>query len=276
MATPKANGAKLKQAIEKFGSLEKAVEGLENEKLALEKQNGQLKQENAKLKRNRDSLVAELEEVGNKNRYQKNQFQQLLIVKKQYTRQYALFEGFLAMVASSPSVIDSLEALINSLKTLLDSGWHSSKGPDELRSHFVRTILGDYLKCFCCANCGATFLVNKKPHYEYFYNYYVCPACHQHSRVEANDSFLRAMVSEKQQENVRLIEQLQQEYDALRPFKLFLDLPCEVCKRLMTEWTEQDLRRGIQGLGWGHGRCWRSGPGQVIQLTRYLEKKWLK
>jgi hypothetical protein len=276
MATPKVNGAKLKRAIEEFGSLEKAVEGLRNEKLALKKESGQLKQENAKLKLNRDKWLAEVKQLDDRVSHRTRQFEQLSDIVKEYRRQYDLFESFLAMVASSPSVADSLEALISSLRTLLDSGWHSSKGANELRSHFVRTILGDYLKCYGCANCGAAFLVNKKPHYEYFYNYYVCPACHQHSGVKADDSFLKAMVSEKQQENVRLIEQLQQEYDALRPFRVFFDLPCEVCKRLVTGWTEQDLQMGIKGLGWGHGGCWRTSAGQLIQLLRFLEKKWTR
>jgi hypothetical protein len=276
MGTPKVNGAKLKQALEKFGSLEKAVEGLQNEKLALEQEKSQLRKDNAKLQLNRDKGLAEVKEFDDRINHRVKQFEQLTHIVEESRRQYDLFEGFLAMMASSPSVTDSLEALINSLRTLLDSGWHSSKGIDELRSHFVRTILGDYLKCYGCTNCGAAFLVNKKPHYEYFYNYYVCPACHQHSRVTADDSFLRAMVSEKQQENVHLIEQLQQEYDALRPFKLFFDLPCEVCKRLVTEWTAQDLERGIKGLGWGHGQCWSTSAGQLIQFLRFLQKEWTR
>ena len=276
MATPKVNGAKLRQAIEKFGSLEKAVEGLQNEKLALEKENGQLKKENARLTVNRDQRLAEVKELDDRVNHRARQFEQLSDIVKQYSRQYDLFEGFLAMITSSPSVGDSVESLISVLRTLLESGWQISKKADDARSLFVRTIMGDYLKCYGCANCGAAFLVNKKPHYEYFYNYYVCPACHQHSGVEANDSFLKAMVSEEQQENVRLIEELQKEYNALTPFKVFFDLPCEVCKRLVTEWTEQDLQRGIKGLGWGHGGCWRTSAGQLIQLLRFLEKKWMR
>ena len=171
---------------------------------------------------------------------------------------------------------DSLEALISSLRTLLDSGWHTSKRADDLRSLFIRTIMGDYLKCFHCDNCGTSFIVNKEPCYNYVANYYRCPGCHNYGGLKADDSFLKAMVSEEQQENVRRVEELQKEYDALTPFKVFFDVPCEVCKAPVTEWTEQTLKKGIKGLGWGHGRCWTTSAGQLVQLTRLLEKKWTR
>ena len=61
------------------------------------------------------------------------------------------------------------------------------------------------------------------------------------------------MVSEERQENVRRVEELQKEYDALTPFRVFFDVPCEICKRLVTEWTDQTLKKGIKGAWVGTG-----------------------
>ena len=61
----------------------------------------------------------------------------------------------------------------------------------------------------------------------------------------ADDSFLKAMVSESQMENVRRVEEFQKENDTLKPFKLFSDLPCEVCKQPVTEWAVQYNRQNL-------------------------------
>ena len=41
--------SKLNEAVEKFGSLQKAIQQMEQDKLALKKQKNQIKQENYKL-----------------------------------------------------------------------------------------------------------------------------------------------------------------------------------------------------------------------------------
>ena len=177
------------------------------------------------------------------------------------------------MVAGSPSVTNSIKALIASFQELLDSGWYTSKNADDLRSLFVRTVMGDFLKCFRCDSCEAGFMVNKEPRYKQLFNYYVCPACHNNLRVRADDSFVKAMVSQEQMENIRRVEELQQENEALKPVKVFLNLPCEVCGQPVTEWTEQDVKRGVSGLGWGHTACWNTDRGQTKQFLKLVKEE---
>ena len=66
MAKTKANGTKLKKAVEQFGLLENAVEHLNKKKLALEKQNQEVKQKNAELKLAGDKVFAEIKAVEQK------------------------------------------------------------------------------------------------------------------------------------------------------------------------------------------------------------------
>jgi hypothetical protein len=245
MAKPIVDGNKLKQAILKFGSLEKSVTALQKERQLLLTQNNELKQKVAKLRLESDNLIAENLDMKNKLDQQKKQLQLQSERIEHQNRQFRLFEGFLAMLVGSPSVTKSMESLIASLQMLLNSGWQAVEKADELRSHFIRTVMGDYLKCFRCLNCGASFMVNNEPHYKYFSNYYECPACHFHHKVIADDSFLKAMVSESQMENVRRVEEFQKENDTLKPFKLFFDLPCEVCKQPVTEWAVQYNRQNL-------------------------------
>jgi hypothetical protein len=273
MAKAKANGTKLKKAVEQFGSLENAVEHLYKKKLALQKQNQELNQENAELKLARDKVSAQIKAVEQKLSQQGNELQLLSHQVEQYGRQYALFESFLAMVVGSPSVTSSIETLIAMFQKLSGEGWQTSKNVDDLRSLFVRTILGDYLKCFRCDSCGARFIVDKEPHYKFYDNRYYCPACHSSFGVKQDDSFIKAMVSEEQLENTRLVVEFQKENDALKPLKVFLDLPCEICGQPMTEWTEQDVRRGVMGGGWGHTECWNTTKGQARQFAKIVREE---
>lgn len=273
MLKAEVNMNKLKQAIEKFGSLEKSVTALQKENQLLLTQNNELKQKVAKLRLESGNLIAENLDMKNKLDQQKKQLQLQSERIEHRNRQFRLFEGFLAMLVGSPSVTKSMESLIASLQMLLHSGWQALEKADDLRSLFIRTVMGDYLRCFRCLNCGASFMVNNEPHYKYFYDYYECPACHFHHKVIADDSFLKAMVSESQMENVRRVEEFQKENDTLKPFKLFFDLPCEVCKQPVTEWTEQNLRKGIRGFGWGHVNCWNTSAGQICQMAKLIKER---
>jgi hypothetical protein len=40
------------------------------------------------------------------------------------------------------------------------------KNADEMRSLFVRMVMGDYLKCFYCDVCSAKFITNMKLKYK--------------------------------------------------------------------------------------------------------------
>jgi len=273
MATIRINGIKLKRAIGEFGSIQKAVEALQTEKLELDKYNSELKRENAQLKLDRDKLTAEVKTIQDQLAIKVKQLELLTERAKEYGHQYELFEDFVVMLATSPSVTGSVTALVALFQNLLDKGWCTSKTPEDLRSAFIRHVMGDYLKCFRCDNCKARFIVNTDPHYKYSSNYYECPACHSSYGIKGDDAFLRAMVSEQQMENICRVETLQQENKVLQPLKVFLNLPCEVCGQPITEWAEEDPRRGVSGLGWGHTQCWDTTEGRARQFAKLVREE---
>jgi len=270
MAASKISSTKLNEAIKKFGSLHQAVEALQNEEQALKKLNSQLKQDNANLEVTKNKHLTEIAQLDSEISAKKSDLDSVSKKEDQHARQYQLFEAFVAMVAGSPSATSSAQVLATTIN-ILCAGWHASKKPDELRALFVRTVLGDYLKSFRCDYCKAQFMVNKKPHSEYLGNYYMCPACHSPSFVKPDDSFLKAMVSEEQLENVRRAEQLQKELDNSSPFKAFFTLECEVCGQPVTQWTDQNIKIGIRGLGWAHEACLNTIKGSLLRVSRTAE-----
>jgi hypothetical protein len=271
METKEIDITKLNKAVEKFGSLQKANTKLESEKLALQKRNTQLKQKNKKLEATRDNLIRQIEDMNAKKKDYQSQLQSLSRQIKIHGYQYELFCGFMAMLTESPSVTDSIDNLINAFLILKEPGWYLSKDVDEMRSIFIRAVMGDYLKSNRCSACGAKFLVNKKPKYKILGNSYYCPSCYS-SSVEADDSFLKTMVSEKQIENTRYIEKVLKELEVLEPFKAFLDVPCEICGEPIMEWDEYSVKLVMQGIGNGHTRCWNSDLGRLMELRRALQK----
>lgn len=52
-----------------------------------------------------------------------------------------------------------------------------------------------------------------------------------------------------------------------------LNLPCEVCGQPITEWTEEDVRRGVSGLGWGHTQCWNTTEGRARQFAKLVREE---
>jgi len=107
-----------------------------------------------------------VKELGGKVKSYHDQLKSLCNQLQIHSRQYELFCGFIAMMAESPSVTDSITILIEIFQKLIESGWYLSKSADDMRSLFVRTVMGDYLKCFRCKVCGTKFIVNKEPHYK--------------------------------------------------------------------------------------------------------------
>ena len=85
------------------------------------------------------------------------------------------------------------------------------------------------------------------------------------------------MVSEKQMGNVYRLQQVLKENEALKPLRVFLNLPCEVCEQPITEWTEYEVQKGINEHCWGHAKCWDSQDGRIKQYMKlakdYLEKR---
>ena len=263
MTQTKINGVKLNKALEQFGSLDKSIE-------AMQKQKKKLKQYNAKLQINKNNLSKQVQSLNSQFHERQGQLQSLSDKIEHYRSQYDLFEGFLAMIAASPSATSSLEGLITTFQKLTE-GWQTVKNSDELRSIFIRTVMGDYLKCYRCDSCGARFIVNKEPCRKYNITLYKCPACHFSHQITEDDSFLKAMVSEEQMENVYRLEQVLKENEALRPLKVFFNLPCEVCGQPVTEWMEYEVQKGVKEHCWGHAKCWNSDEGQIKQYMKLVK-----
>jgi hypothetical protein len=273
MGTNDIDSNKLNEALNKFGSLQKANAQLESDNLALEKKNTRLKQENGELSSSRDELASIVNDRRIEVASYQSQLESLATQIKSRSFQYELFCGFIAMVVESPSVTDSISTLITLFQTLKGSERYLPKNADEMRSLFIRTLIGDYLKCFHCGSCGAKFIVNKEPPLKTVLNHYQCPSCRTSFRVEPDDSFLKAMVSEKQVEGIRRSVEIQRENDSLKPFKIFFNIPCEVCGTPVTEWTDRNIQKGISGLGWGHTNCWDSPLGQAKQMAKLFTKQ---
>jgi FtsZ-binding cell division protein ZapB len=264
--------AKLNEAVEKFGSLQKVNAQLEKDKLALEKKNVKLKQENEKLMANRNNLVGQVDDLNTKVKNYQDQLQSLANKINIYSHQYELFCGFMIMVTESPSVTDSIDTIIASFQKLKKPGWYLPKNADEMRSLFVRTVMGDYLKCFRCDTCSARFIVNKKPKDKLFGSGYYCPVCHNWYSVKEDDSFLKALVSKKQLEDTQHLEDVLKEIEVLEPFKAFLIEPCEICHKTIEKWDDYSVKLAIQGIGCGHTSCWKSELGRLLELRKAIEK----
>lgn len=276
MEAKKIDFKKLNEAVEKFGSLQKANAQLETDKLALGKKNTQLKEDNKKLTATSNKLAGQIDDMKAKVKSYQSQLQSLYNEIKVHSYQHDLFCGFMAMVAESPSVTDSIDTLIASFQKVKEPGWYLPKNADEIRSLFVRRVMGDYLKCFHCKVCGAKFMVNKEPHYKSISNYYQCPSCHTSYGVEPDDSFLKAMVSEKQMENIILVEDTLKENETLGPLKAFLNVPCEICGKPITKWTKDNVWAAINRCGWGHDECWNTDLGKIkllVSLGKMIQKK---
>ena len=277
MKAAKFDGAKINKALDEFGSLDKALESMQKEKIILEGQLEQLEQSITKLKLERGKSSSALKVINGKFQYKQNQLQSILKKVEKHQSQYDLFEGFLAMIAGSPSVQDSLESLITTFQKLRrGEGWQTLKNVEELRTTFIRKVMGDFLKCYRCDNCGARFIVNRKPHKESFKRSYQCPACYLSYHLTEDDSFLKVMVSEAQIENVHRLERVLEENEALRPLKVFLDLPCDVCGKPITEWTDYIVQKGVKEHCWGHAECWNSDNGHFKQLVKLAEAELKK
>ena len=136
----------------------------------------------------------------------------------------------------------------------------------------MRAVMGDYLKCFRCDSCSAKFITNKKPKYKYFGNGYQCPVCHNWYAVKEDDSFLKALGSDKQLEDTLQLEEALKEIKVLKSFRAFLNTPCEICHEPIEEWNDYNVKLVIEGISCGHTSCWKSESGQMKELLKAIQK----
>lgn len=279
MTKAKVSGNAMKQAIEKFGALSEANEQLQKENLDWQQKNSQLQEDNAQLKGENTTWITKRDELKqdtigllNNKREAELGLKSIATKLKDYTRQYELFCGFMAMVAESPSVTDSINILIASFQKLKEPGWSLTKNADEMRSFFIRTVMGDYLKSFRCDACGGKFITNMKPKSKLPGNGYWCPDCHNWYSVKEDDSFFKALVSKKQLEDTQHLEKVLENYKVIEAFKTFLNAPCEICEKPVKDWDDFNVKLVIKGVGCGHTRCWNSETGRLRELRKAIEK----
>jgi len=261
-------GMNLKQAIDHYGSLQNALENHELKKKALEEEIKKRRVRNQKLKQEKVKLNSHIKRLNRKYLSEQSKLESLEEKADKWARQYDLLQSLLAMLVTSPSVNSSLKSLIALLEEPVNSGWELTKTPDDMRSLFVSMIMGDYLKSFRCKSCGGSFMTNKDPYYKHTANWYQCPSCHTNYGVEADDTFIKAMVSEEKLDNIIKAGELKKENDILKPLKPFLSLACEVCGKPITEWNEDNVNIAIEYRLWGHTNCWNGGVGQLKLLLK--------
>ena len=199
MVEPKVNGVRLKEALKKFDSLEKAISSLKIQKKALET-------DLSSLTKRRADRLSEINRLDNTiNEYKQNLadlkeafqkykqgYDEYINSIKQFMLQYAIFEGFIAMLQTSPAEKKSIRELASYILMLGEKIWDFHDQPDKLRHLFVTTVLGGHLKCYRCDRCGLKFIANKEPQSHLLGH--SCPSCGLTFYVQADDSFLEAML----------------------------------------------------------------------------------
>jgi len=199
MVASKVDGVRLKQALEEFGSLQKAVDTLKIQKKTLETDLSAL----AKRRANRLSEINRLDNTINEYkqnlahlkedfRKYKQGFDEYMNTIKPFIRQYYRFESFVAMLQTSPSERKNIRDLAGYIILLGEKIWDFHEQPDRLRYLFVTTVLGNHLGCYRCSKCGLKFITNKEPQSHLLG--YSCPSCGLLGDVNEDDSFLEAMI----------------------------------------------------------------------------------
>ncbi len=207
MVSQKVNGVSLKQAVEEFGSLQKAINSLKTQKKALQtdllaltrdidsKEKVRVKYLNdldylKKTIEERKQNLDDLEKAFRKYRQDADEF---IDNNKQFLLQYYMVEGFVAMLHTSPSTKEGIKELASNILMLGETVWKFSSEPDKLRWLFVHTVLGEHLYCYHCDRCGLKFIANQEVQSHILG--YRCPNCGFMSSMKADDSFLEAMFS---------------------------------------------------------------------------------
>jgi predicted RNA-binding Zn-ribbon protein involved in translation (DUF1610 family) len=264
-------GTKLKEAIDHYGSLQKVTEHLEVKKESLEKDIKNREEKIQQSKQKKFKLNKQINRVKKKYLLETKKLESIAAATGKVERQYNLFQGFVAMLVGSPSVSTSLKNLIDLFQELINPGWALTKTHEEMRNLFVSKVMGDHLKNFRCNGCGNKFITNMEPKGGLYSGFYICPSCHNPYQVEPDDSFLKAMVSEKQLVDIITAGELKKENDILKPLKPFLDVTCDVCGKPITEWDNHNVKIARERALWGHTDCWNSGPGQFLLLMKHMK-----
>ncbi len=265
--TQQVDGMLIRRDIEMHHSLRRSNEALVNAVAVQNQEYTKLKSKNSELNLENDRVVAKIIDNRGQIIVEEQKLSQLVATINSYSRQYALLQGFLAMVGNSPAVNRPIESLIDTLRMIMRSGWYTSRTEKEWMGLFVQRVFGDYLQSFRCDHCGGSrFMVSRGADKAYTYYPPVCPVCYSSKRVKPDDSFLRAMVSEEQLKNVYRAEILMRNNTILKPFSVLVNRPCEVCHKQINDWTEDKVMKFATGLGWAHEKCRKTFTGILAQI----------
>ena len=192
MNTPSVNTIKLKRAIQEFGSLQEATDILELRKNELTSDILAMTRNIDTKKRIKVNYVKELNELDSSIKDRTQELDDIVKNITNYLNQYRLFEGFLAMLSTSPSKEEDLEKLADNVLVWSKVVWTSDWPPDKMKWLFVHVVLGKFLHCYQCSNCKTKFITNKEFKKDIYRG--GCPFCGLIYSVAADDSFLEAML----------------------------------------------------------------------------------
>ena len=207
MVSQRVNGVSLKQAVEEFDSLQKAINSLRTQKKTLQTDllvlTGDIESKEEvrvkylddlnhlkKIIEERKQNLNDLEDAFKRYRRDVDEF---IDNNKQFLLQYYMVEGFVVMLHTSPTTREGIKELAGNILMMGEAVWKFSNEPDKLRWLFVHTVLGGHLHCYRCDRCGLKFIANQEVQSHILD--YGCPNCGPMSSMKADDSFLVAMLS---------------------------------------------------------------------------------
>jgi len=232
------DGARLRQDLEKHGSLHTALAMMESQRESLEAEIAELSRQRLAAVNQIVTLSVQITVLEHNVREGTEVLDYLDTMVERNRHQHDLVEALVAMVVTSPSRGGkSIGDLITSLQQIAQYGWFTAKSAEDLRNAFVRIVLGDYLHCFRCGKCGAKFIVNREP---YDHGEHQCLTCRSSLWVEADDSFLEEMVSPGKPEEVSRAQELQKEVERLKPLEV---IPGHtLCQSIWLSWADSSTQ----------------------------------
>jgi len=243
---------KMREALSEYGSLEKAVQGLQARKRQLESEIAGLLA--AKAERHKE--VASLE---NKKAGLSAAIRDLDAKLEKQRWQYRLFTGFMALVTAQES-----KDIVQFVATAREWETVSITDPVSARGRIMKQLMGSVVKFFRCSSCGTRFLLDRAPQRPR--EKPRCPACSSWLDAEPDDSLLKLFLSSEQAREMSEVEKLRAEVERLKPAEVFLDIPCAVCDKPLPNTCRRDtVEKFFRARGLAHPECWKTPAGQLLQ-----------